>query len=245
MNRVAKTLFLVIVLAVSREAIALEGNFSATVLALDIDSRIVSSWLPCGATLKNPHCCNHKVILMMGTQRNVSFLRPYEEVIVVVPDVQYRGCTYMYFPKLYLNNKRAVRGGRIFFGFPKIHAWMCHTANQFKLCLKGVPLLNAKLRHHLNRPISRGENFAEMKRMLSQPMLLVQRRKVVCSKFVMQLDREHITNVEVERLDVCKGFMPGLPSFSTPVGCNDACPGGAFYIHNAHWCVPKKATCCP
>jgi len=241
MKNSATFLFFTIIAGTCHEGYSLEGKFSATVFGLDIESRVVASWLPAGVGLNSPNAPTHKVILMLGTQRDVSFLRTYNEVIVVVPDVTYQGRTYMFFPKLYLDRVAPIVGGRLFFGFPKEKAWIQHCAERFQICKNGKQLLNATLSHNLDQPIDRGQNYAEMIRMLSQPMLLVQRQRIVCSSFNMQLDKECITKVTVEKLAIQDGFMPCLSGFCTSVSGIDAMESGAFYIHDAFWNVPRRA----
>lgn len=244
MKKLSTISFFVMIFAACQQGYSLDGKFSATVFALEIDSCIVAKWLPAGVCLSDPNAQTHKVVLMLGTQREVSFLKTYNEVLVVVPDVTYQGRTYMFFPKLYLDRVAPILGGRIFFGFPKEKAWIEHCAERFQVCKNGKQLLDAKLHHHLDQPIRRGGNYSEMIRMLSQPMLLVQNGRIVCSSFNMQLDRECITKVSVEKLSIHKGFMPCLPCFCTSVADIDESESGAFYIHNACWSVPRKATEC-
>ena len=244
MKQIPTAFFLAMIIGICHDGYSLEGKFSATVFALDIDRHVVAQWLPAGVCLKTPGALTHKVILMLGTQRDVRFLKKYNEVIVVVPDVTYLGKTYMFFPKLYLDRVLPIIGGRRFFGFPKEKAWMEHCLDRFQVGTNGKQLLHAKLNHQLDQPICRGQNYAEMVRMLSQPMLLVQRRRLVCSRFNMQLDRECITRVTVEHLRIQSGFMPCLPEFCTSISDIDTSEYGAFYIHNAFWNVPRNATEC-
>ena len=224
---------------------ALTGKMTGVMSAVAFPASMVAGWLPEEVSLANPAAEEHQVIIFAGGQRSVAHLPAYNEVIVIVPDVVYRGKAYMYFPKLYLDNWRAVFWGKSIWGFPKVMGNMSNASDHFRLDHPKTGAMAFDLNIvGLGETVDKtSENYAEMKASLSLPMLLSRGKRVLCSRFMVNLDQVELTAVEVSG-SVQPNFMPGANALEFSSGSLNNQAFGSFHLKDAFWRVPDTGKSC-
>jgi hypothetical protein len=240
-----KKLLYLIGLLISTNSLALTGNFSATVVPIDVASETVQEWLPEGVTLADDQSDMHKIVLMLGTQKNVAYFGAYREIIVVVPNAIYNGKRYMYFPRLFLDNRQAVGWGRALYGFPKVFNDMTDESDFFDLVdsENGNALLTLDQHVGNSRVNQSSENFKGVLSLLSQPMLLNKGGNILCSEFIMYLEGEVVKPANIT-LNINDGFMSSMESLTEQLASINEVPFGAFRINHARWKVPNTGVSC-
>ena len=227
-------------------AFALTGSFTATVVTIDVPSDVVASWLPDEMSLARPLEMEQKVFIFMGQQKNVAHLPRYNEIIVSVPNISYRGGIYSWFPRLYLDHRGAVAWGKALYGFPKIYASMINANDVFELSNRGRShvLLRSQLSRSPREQIDQSSgHFLQIKDLLGQQMLRYHRGRVVCSGFHIDFSRTELVPSKVD-VQIERGFMPNMQErfYSSDSINNEAF--GSFYMINAKWKVPEGSASC-
>jgi hypothetical protein len=216
-------------LLLPRSKLDMEGIYDAHVVTWVMKSEIVGQMLP-GSLELGPQDWTeqglHPVLFMFGRQSNVrpNFLALpglfYEELIVAIPYVQWKGDgytyrgPYVYAPRLYLDHVLPVLLGWIP-GYPKLLSHIRGGKGAFKVrsLMRGNSLIQARF-------CARGDfckmadfpHFAATAAMLRQPIL---GRALLVGPFVgtflnFELEKALIEPVEGE-LRIDHPFLRGLP----------------------------------
>ena len=242
------------------QARTLEGYFSGTVVAFDVEHRNLRRTLPSELSTDNKRYAErHPLIVMVGTQRDVSpvvfgrrfrfrSMREYSEACIVVPDVlikspdpERNGMRAHYFARLYLDRLSPTLLGRWPYGWSKCLARFDTTESGIRLSRRRKGMLLDLNEISARKTKASDQSFRPIADCFDQPSVIGRKKTQDPMRF--SFDWDHAT---VEPVDLSAETGPRMligvnqQQFSTSADGQQRCT--AFHLES-RWVLSNLFSC--
>jgi hypothetical protein len=222
------------------------GNFWFWIVPVDISRQVVQNWLPRDLVLEPTQSEKVPVVLWMGRQLNVKIRRllhrpwNYNEFMIFVPNVTYRGQYYNHSPLLYLDHRLGILTGRAI-GYPKQFANFNISPGYYAVTPPGRgTVITAQFFPEGDwQAPGRIQNFQTVSHFISNPIIQYGRRtQRLYYDWGVKSNLVKIIPAAVD-IDFRKPLLPGFPVGRISIPSLAASENGAFKIKTQYWCLNR------
>jgi len=237
-----------------------QSTYSGFLVVSMLPRPLVESVLPAQLSLATPKstAAEHPVIHLVGHQRYLvdvvqgvaTGIRPlpdYQEMIVLVPLVEYNGTWHNYALRMYLDNMLAVNGGNFGYAYSKELGALEETISGAKtttqVSVGGAPYFSSVVSrtsawHDTPAAIAAIPRWTDLHEYMSMPILgtdnLVGPQRILCSYFEWDFSQSSFATAVSEH-EYQADFRPPLMSEWVTLGKLTNAVDGAIAVRDIRW----------